>query len=173
MAILAAVLAGLAEVPGAAGAQAVAAAAGAQVAGPPAFPRVVVEDDDLAPGALDAAGTLSYPVAVRIVGSLSGSDATLENRLATYRARQIPIWLAVAAPASVDDAGRWQLALRALLDRNRAGMAILEVMFDRQSPQAAAFAVRVAATEARSGNEKILIAAGGPRMADAAGAAEI
>src|SRR5260221_6676953 len=82
-------------------------------------------------------------------------------------------WLAGAAPASVDDAGRWQLALRGLLDRNRAGIAILEVMFDRQSPQAAAFAVRVAATEARSGNEKILMAAGGPRMADTAGAAEI
>src|SRR5205807_5146864 len=105
MAILAAVLAGLVEVRGAAGAQVAVPAAGAQVAvpaagaqvavpaasaqvaGPPAVPRVVVEDDDLsALRARDAAGTLFYPIAVRIAGSLSGSDATLETRLATYRA---------------------------------------------------------------------------------------
>jgi hypothetical protein len=163
-AILVAILAGSVQVRDAAGAQVPA----------PTIPRVVIEDDDLsALRALDAAGTLSYPIAVRIGGSLSVSDALLETRLAMYRARQVPIWLAVAAPASVDDAGRWQSALRGLLDRHRAGMTILEVTFDKQSPQAAAFAVRVAATEARSGNEKILIAAGGPRMADTAGAAEI
>jgi hypothetical protein len=163
MAILAAVLAGLVQV----------RELGAQVVAS-TLPRIVVEDDDMsALRALDAAGTLSYPVAVRIIGSLSDSNALLETRVAAYRARQVPVWLAVAAPASVDDAGRWQLALRGLLDRHRAGIAILEVTLDSQSPQTAAFAIRVAATEARSGIGTILIAAGGPRMADPAGAAGI
>src|ERR1700722_9725090 len=163
MTILCAVLAGLCEAP---------RVEAAQVAAP--IPRVVIEDEDLSGlRALDAAGPLSYPIGVRIVGALPGSSALLESRLATYGARQGPVWLALAGPASVDDAGPWRLALRELLGRHRAGIAVLEVMFDTQSPQVAAFAVRLAATEARSGNETILIAAGGPRMADAATAAGI
>jgi hypothetical protein len=142
---------------------------------PPAAPRLAIGDEPpgAALAALDRAGTLAFPVAVRIVAPTFPSDATLDARLAALDARHVPVWLSLPAPDAQADVERWQSALRALLDRRRSALTILEVAIDRQPARLAAFALQVAATEVRASHDAIRMAIGGPAIIDGARREEI
>ena len=89
----------------------------------------------------------------------------LDESLREAAARQAPIWLALPAPARVEDVESWRAALGQLLDRHGAGLTILEVMIDDQPAPLAAFAVRLASTDARARTgAAIRVAIGGRRM---------
>src|SRR5262249_39261404 len=60
----------------------------------------------------------------------------------------------------------WRAALRALVANRGATVSMLEIAVDRQPARVAAFAVQVAATEARTTHDAIRIAIGGPAMDD-------
>ena len=83
--------------------------------------RIAIEAtaDPTAARILDEAGTLPFRVAVRIVRSGLDTDSTLDDSLRDLAARQAPIWLAVPAPARVEEAEAWLAALRQLLPAMR------------------------------------------------------
>ncbi|OFW24912.1 MAG: hypothetical protein A3H97_15965 [Acidobacteria bacterium RIFCSPLOWO2_02_FULL_65_29] len=138
---------------------------------PIALPRVAIEglagSNADAVSALDAAGTLPFRVAVRLRSTLSGQDPDVETSFSRVATRQRPIWLTVQAPATLDLLVGWQQSLSALLDAHADGLAMLEVALDGSPNDLAVFSVRVAATEARARREAIVVALGGPLMADA------
>jgi len=124
-------------------------------------PRVAVEDTlSGPPPTIDP--TPALPVAARVLASLD--NRALDERLAAYAARKVPVWLAVTAPDSVDAMDRWRAALQALLARHGDGIIILEVETSADL-KLAAFAMRLAATEVRSARESIHVALGGARLA--------
>ena len=127
---------------------------------------VLDEPDGSALRLLDEAGRLPFTVAVCLSGS--PADASLDARLTALARRGVPAWLVIRAPDAEQDMPAWQAALHRLLDRHGAALAILEVSVDRQPARVAAFAVQIAATEARANRETIRIAIGGPAMADQA-----
>jgi hypothetical protein len=115
---------------------------------------------------LDDAGPLSFDVAVRIVVDRlgPGSEPTGALRAGT------PIWLAVPAPAREEDIAAWRTALGDLVTRYRDGLTVLEVTLDDQPPPIGAFAMRLAATDARAiVGDAVRLAIGGRRMTDEAG----
>ena len=138
-------------------------------------PRIAIGDEPpgAALAALDRAGRLAYPVAVRVVAPVFPADATLDARLAALAARHVPVWLSVPAPEAQPDIERWQNALRALLDKHHAALTILEVTIDGQPARVATFALQIAATEVRASHDAIRIAIGGAAMADEARRVEI
>ena len=109
-------------------------------------------------------------VAVRLSGRVD--DRALEDRLADYVNRKVPVWLSVSPPASVDFVERWRAALQGLLSRHRDGIEIVEI---DGAPDArlAAFAIRVAATEARSARDAIRVAVAVPRVRSASWLADV
>lgn len=136
----------------------------AQPAGP-AAPRIAVEDS-LARADVPAlqGAPAPIPVAVRLSVTLGGEAGPLDDRLSLYRDRKVPVWLAVSAPSAIDDVARWRTALTGVIAKHGSGISILEILVDAQDPKLAAFAVRVSATDVRSGRESIQIALGGPRF---------
>jgi hypothetical protein len=123
------------------------------------LPRVAVVETPGADGAISFASPV--PVAVRVAGS--PSDRSLNERLAVYAARNTPVWLAVPAPDSVDALEPWRAALQNLLSRHQKAIVLLEV--DSSSDlRLSAYAMRLAATEARSARESIRVALGGAQV---------
>lgn len=136
--------------------------------------RIAIEDD--ADGAalrvLDEAGAPPFPIAIRVeLPDLIA--AAPDARLAALERRQIPLWLAIPAPAEQGDIERWRMALRALLERRQSRLTILEILIDRQPAPVAIFATQVAATEARARRPQVQTALGGPAMDVAARRSEI
>jgi len=142
---------------------------------PTAAPRLVVGDEPAgaALGALDAAGPLTIPVAVRISDQSFPAAAALEPRLAALAKRHVPVWLSLRAPDAQADIERWQMALRGLLEKHGLALFVLEVTVDTQPPRVASYAMQVAATEVRATRDAIRLAIGGPAMDDRARREEI
>lgn len=137
---------------------------------PPAEgPRVAIEDraTGSALAVLDKSGPLPFPVAVRIhVSDVSALDS-LDTRLSALATRQIPLWLALDAPASATDLDAWRARLRDLLARYGSSVSVLEIRADDQPVAVARFAVQTAATESAVQGARIRVALGGDAMADA------
>lgn len=135
----------------------------------PRQPRIAVEDGPNADAleVLDRAGTLPFPVAVKVVADVPlTAQSAVDQRLSTLVHRSLRIWLAVPAPTRTEEMEPWREGLRQLLDRHGAALTALEVLVRDQDPALANFAVRLASTEARSYGDGIRLAIGGPRMAD-------
>jgi hypothetical protein len=131
-------------------------------------PRIAIADEPAGAAirVLDAAGTMPFPVAVKVTSATFPNDEELDGRLAALGARHVPVWLTVPAPATEQDVDAWRSALRALLDTRGSALHIVEVSVDRQAARVAAFAVQVAATEVRTSREAIRVALGGPAVID-------
>jgi Outer membrane lipoprotein-sorting protein len=144
------------------------AASAASAADALAVPRLAIidEPEGAALRALDRAGTLPFPVAIRIAGT-SPANPALDARLAGL-GKGHPVWLAIPAPNTEQDVEPWQQALRTLLEKHGAELAILEVVVDQQPARDAGFALQVAATEVRASRDAIRIALGGAAMIDRA-----
>jgi len=132
----------------------------------PVLPRLAVEDSgDGDAVRMVAAARPPFPVAVR--ASLDLADARLDQSLARFTNNQdVPLWIAIGAPPSVDRIDDWRRRLRTVLDRTSRGLAILELTFDQQSPDAVRFTTQVAATEVRARRDGIRVALGGPAIED-------
>jgi hypothetical protein len=145
-----------------------AGAARAQSGAPP-LPRVAIEEDGSGTvlRLLDASKTTSVPVAARVALELPAPDGVVEARLAALEARRVPVWLAVAAPGAEVDIEPWRMAIGRLLDRRASTVAVLEILLDDQPARVGAFAVQVAATEARARRAQVATGIGGPAMRDA------
>ena len=148
---------------------------GAQQPGPAAapvpVPRIAIEDNaQIDPAQLRQVSTeMALPVAARVRVPVA-VDAITDMGLthASYRTSGVPVWLTVPAPASVDDADAWRQRLAALLQAHAEGMAIVEIAVGREQAALGVFAVKLAATEARSARPAIRIALGGSLVEDAA-----
>ncbi len=138
--------------------------------------RIAIEAgaDPTAARILDQAGALPFRVAVRIVASGLETGSGLDDLLGDLVARRAPIWLAVPAPARVEDVDSWRAALGRVLARHAAALTILEVMIGDQPAPLAAYAVRLASTDVRATTgATIRLAIGGGRMVSDAGRSEI
>jgi hypothetical protein len=137
--------------------------------------RVAVDDnpDGAAAAVLDGAGTLPFPVAVRITTTRITSDAPLGQRIGALVARGASVWLAVDAPDPADNLDQWRDALRRLLAEHAESLTVLEVRVADQDPALAAFALRLASTEARTFSDRIRVALGGPRVSTDASRADV
>lgn len=135
-----------------------------------ARPRVAVDDDPAGTAlrVLDEAGPPAFPVAIRIQLQAPLSLEAIEDRVALVAGRQIPVWLAIPAPATEPDLEPWRGTLRAILERQPSSLSMLEVIVDRTPSSVAAFAVQIAATEARARVATVRVALGGPAMTDPA-----
>ena len=138
--------------------------------------RIAIEAgaDTTAARLLDQAGALPFRVAVRVVASGLETGSGLDGRLTEAAARQAPIWLALPAPARMEDVDSWRAALGQILSRHAAALTILEVIVGDQPAPLAAYAVRLASTEARATTgATIRVAVGGSRMVSDVGRSEI
>jgi hypothetical protein len=138
--------------------------------------RIAIEagTDTTAARMLDQAGALPFRVAVRVVASGLETGSGLDDSLREVAARQAPIWLAVPAPARVEDLDSWRAALGQVLARHAAALTILEVIIGDQPAPLAAYAVQLASTEARATTRAaIRLAIGGGRMVSEASRSEI
>jgi hypothetical protein len=109
------------------------------------------------------------PVAARVhVPGAVDAMATVSDKLSAYRAAGVAVWLVVPAPASVQDAEVWRQRVGSLLQRHADGIALLEVGVGREQAALGVFAVKLAATEARSARPAIRIALGGTVVSDTA-----
>jgi hypothetical protein len=124
-----------------------------------ALPRVAIEETPGTGAVAFPAGAI--PIAVRVSGE--ATDRTIDDRLAAYGARKVPVWLAVPAPSSVDAVEPWRLAIQTLLARHRDAIVILEIE-SGDDVRLAGFATRLAATEVRSARDSIRVALGGTRV---------
>ncbi len=126
---------------------------------------------------LEEAGTLPFRVAVRVVASGASGLETgsgLDESLTELAGRQIPIWLAVPAPARVEDVEAWRVTLGQILARHAAALTILEIIVGDQPAPLATYAVRLASTEARATTgAAIRVAIGGDRMVSEVSRSEI
>jgi hypothetical protein len=133
----------------------------------PATPvRIAVDDaaDTPALQTLDRAGSLPFPVAVRVQSATAELLTGLVERLDALASRKTPIWLVVPIPSRLDDVEPWREGLRRLLDRHGAQVTILELAISNQPADLAAFAVRLASTEARAtADASVRVALGGER----------
>ena len=137
----------------------------AQQPAPPALPRLAVEDflTGDPPPPLQS-GQSAVPLMARVVVAAGTEDRTIDERLAHYRERKIPVWLAIGLPATTEAVAAWRTRLDAVLDRSGGLISILELVVGSEEPRLVTFAVRVAATDARAGHESIRIALGGTRL---------
>jgi MucB/RseB family protein len=144
--------------------------------GQPVPVRVAIEAgaDMTAARMFDRAGVLPFKVAVRVVASVLETGSGLDDSLRELAARQASIWLALPAPARVEDMDSWRAALGQVLARHGAALTILEVIIGDQPAPLAAYAVRLASTDARATTSAtIRVAIGGRRMASEAGRSEV
>jgi hypothetical protein len=137
------------------------AAAAAQPAPAPSLPRIAIEDPLAAepPVLLGPGGRLTVPVAVRIAAT-DLDTPRLAERLAHYRSRKIPVWLAIPAPASAEAATAWRAGLSRLVSRFVETLAVVEISVGAEDPRVAAFAIRLAATDIRAARDDIKVALG-------------
>jgi hypothetical protein len=140
----------------------VACASGAAAQEPPSAPRIAIEDSLLAPAVNPGSG-LPVPVAVRVTGA--ANDRALDERIGVYQSRKVPVWLALTAPARADEVEPWRASLQTLVSRHRDALAILEIDA-ADDPKVTGFALRVAATDARSLRDAIHVALGPPHDAN-------
>jgi hypothetical protein len=149
--------------------------AGAAAEPSAAVPRLVLGDEPAGAAlrALDAAGAVAIPFAVRVTDPAFPADATLDARLAALAKRRVPVWLSVRAPDAQPEVERWQIALRGLLEKHGEALFVLEVTLDTQPARVASYAMQVAATEVRASRDVIRLAIGGPAMDDRARREEI
>ena len=120
------------------------------------LPRIAVDEPiSEALPALDSAPPLPFAHLVRLAGAVS--DRTLNERLVAYAARNVPVWLAIESPGTVDGVEPWRAALQELMTHHRDGIAVLEIEAGTDS-KLTTFAVRLASTEARSARESIQVA---------------
>ena len=149
--------------------------AGAAAEPPAAVPRLVIGDEPAGAAlrALDAAGPIAIPFAVRVTDAAFPADATLDARLAALAKRRVPVWLSLRAPDAQPEVERWQIALRGLLEKHDTALFVLEVTIDTQPAPVASYAMQVAATEVRASRDAIRLAIGGPAMDDRARREEI
>ncbi len=140
----------------------------------PASPRIALADDGdgTALILLDSTETASIPLAVRL-SVPDPSAASVDARLIAMEQRRIPLWLAVAAPASEAEVDGWRRSLRAVLSRRQSTLVTLEIVLDRQPAAVAVYAMQVAAIEARTRRPAAAVAIGGEAMADPARRAQI
>ncbi len=128
-------------------------------------PRVAVEDNlsGSMPSVFLAATPMPVAVAARVAAAVPPGPArpALDERLAEYRQHGIPIWLAVPAPAILDEVEAWRRALAGLVAKHGDGLALLEIVADGTDPKVAAFAVRTAATDTRAARSSIRVVLGG------------
>ena len=115
---------------------------------------------------LDDARVTTFPIAIRVELDRSWSAAALDARIAPIERRALPVWLAIPAPTSEREVESWRTRLRAVFARDRTTLAILEVVVDGEPSAVAAFAMQVAATEARVRQNAVQLALGGAAMAD-------
>ncbi|HEX5107194.1 MAG TPA: hypothetical protein VFV95_02050 [Vicinamibacterales bacterium] len=137
---------------------------------PPPLPRLAIEDDGTGSALplIDRAESAAIPAAVRVILPGASADPALDAHLTSLRQRRVPLWLSIPAPATAADVDAWRTALRLTVDRHAATLAVLEVAVDRQPSDVVAFAVRVAATEARASTARVRLALGGDAMNDSA-----
>ena len=134
-------------------------------------PRIAVEDSaQVDPAQLrQVSAEISLPVAVRMhAPAATDPSSDFVAKLTSYGRSGMPVWLTVPAPASVQDAEAWRLRLAALLQAHGEGIAIVEIAVSRELGALGVFAVKLAATEARSARPTIRIALGGSLVEDAA-----
>ena len=134
-------------------------------------PRIAIEDGaHVDPARLrEVSAEISLPVAARVhVPAAADAIAAMSGKLGSYRKAGVPVWLSVPAPASVQDAEAWRQRLAALLQEHGEGIAIVEIAVGRGQAALGVFAVKLAATEARSARSAIRIALGGSLVEDAA-----
>jgi hypothetical protein len=146
---------------------------GAQQPGPPAAaaPRIAFEDSaQIDPARLrQGSAEISLPIVVRVQApATADAGSELVERLTSFRRAGIPLWLTVRTPASVQDSETWRQSLASLLQEHGDGIAIVEIAVNREQAPLGAFAVKLAATEARSARPAIRIALGGSLVDDAA-----
>jgi hypothetical protein len=145
------------------------AARTADAAGP-RVPRVAIQataDRHLPAGVLDAIGTTpAFPVAIRL--PLNPGDAAsvrdAESAVREYESRHLKLWLAIPMPASAQEVDAWRAALRRWLAAHKPSLAILELRLPAQPGEAAAFAIRAAATDLRVASQTALLAIGGDSL---------
>jgi hypothetical protein len=130
--------------------------------------RIALEDEPAGAAlrALEDARAPAFPIAIRVALDDVSTNA-LETRLAPIERRAAPLWLAIPAPATEKDVEPWRTRLRAIFGRDKTTMAILEVVVDDQPSPVAAFAMQVAAIEARVRQDDVLLGIGGRAMTDA------
>jgi hypothetical protein len=137
--------------------------------------RVALQDEPagVALRVLDEAGTLAYPIAVRVDLPEPLSAASIDDRLTPIERRRLPLWLAIQVPRAQSDLESWRTLLRTILDRRQSEQAILELVVDGQPSSVARFAIEVAATEARARRADIQVALGGSAANDSTRRSEI
>lgn len=144
-----------------------------QAQGVPPLPRVFIEDAIAIRNAIAAAEALgpNHPVRIgaRIAIVLPDAEraAALGQHLQLLSARRIAVWIAVAAPETVDAVPAWQAAMRELINSHSGTIAILEIIFAAQPEDLRRFALQVAATEARATRDGATLVAIGGQDSDA------
>ena len=130
--------------------------------------RVALQDEPAGAALrlLDDARLTTFPVAIRVELDRSWSAAALDARIGPIERRALPVWLAIPAPMSEREVEPWRTRLRAIFARDKTTLAILEVVVDGEPSAVAAFAMQVAATEARVRQSGVQLALGGAAMAD-------
>ena len=126
------------------------------------LPRVALAEAPATNAALPF--TSPVPIAVRVAGA--PADRSIDDRIAAYAARKVPVWLAVAVPEGVDAVEPWRAAIHGLLARHGPSIMLLEIE-SSDDARLSAFAVRLAATDARSSRESTRVALSGARVARA------
>jgi hypothetical protein len=116
--------------------------------------------------ALEAAGAVAIPIAVRVSDPAFPAAPGLDARLAVFERRHVPVWLSVPAPDAQADIERWQSALRGVLEKRGSALFVLEVTIDAQPARVASYAMQIAATEMRASHDAVRLAIGGPAMSD-------
>ena len=127
------------------------------------LPRIAIDEPVSGPPATELqlrASDLPVRVMARVSARLDYEVAQLDARLAQHASRKTPVWLAVAAPPDPSGMDRWRTTLQGVLARHRGTIAMLEVDVEADA-RVAAYAVRLAATDARAAYETIRVAIGG------------
>jgi len=135
-------------------------------------PRIFVEDtlDHSRVLALTARlGTARpIPVGSRLtIGQPGVAMDAVDRSLDAAAAANIPLWIAIEAPATVETARPWRDILSGIFARHGGAIVILEVVFRGTPPDLQRFAIEMAATEARSRGGGVLVGASGAAAADA------
>ena len=132
------------------------------------LPRLALDDvpTDAGLRLITGAGSLPFPVAIRLESPTPEPSPALTARLDALERRNIPVWLSLPSPQTPDEVDRWRVAIRSLLDRRDAKFVILEIAIDQQPAEVARFAVQAAATEVGASARGIRIALGGDAMVD-------
>ena len=134
-------------------------------------PRIAFEDSaQIDPARLRQMSIdVSVPIAVRVQApaAADAGDAFGERARSLSPCRCAVVARPCAAPASVQDAETWRRWLATVLQEHGDGIAILEIALDREQAALGVFAIKLAATEARSARPAIRIALGGALVEDA------